>query len=73
MPDPLAVIVSTVPETLAPNTMPPLVPVDRRDKAPVAVIGLETVITPAPPAVSVRLNIAPVEAPPIVTTDESVT
>ena len=72
VPEPLAVIVSTVPDTLAPRTMPPLVPVASKDSAPLAVTVCDTVMLPAPPAVSVRLNIAPVEAAPTVTALESV-
>ena len=55
MPEPLAVIVSAVPETLPPRTMPPLVPVDRRAKVPVAVIVPEVVNAVAPAAESVKL------------------
>ena len=43
VPEPLAVMVSTVPETSPPNTMPPLVPVARRARVPVAVIVPEVV------------------------------
>ena len=54
---------STVPETLPPNTMPPLVPVDRRAKVPVAVIVPEVVNAVALAAESVRLTLPPVEVP----------
>src|SRR4029077_1966399 len=63
VPEPVAVIVSTVPETLPPNTKPPLVPVDRRAKVPAAVIEPEVVNAPAPPAESVKLMLLPVDIP----------
>ena len=63
MPVPVAVIVSTVPETLPPRTTPPRAPVDRRAKVPAAVIVPEVVKAPAPPAESVKLMLLPVEAP----------
>ena len=62
-PEPLAVIVSTVPETLPPNTMPPLVPVARRAKVPVAVIVPEVVKAVALAAESVKLILEPVDIP----------
>ncbi len=58
-----AVIVSTVPDTLAPRAMPPVAVVASKLRAPVAVIVLLMVIAPAPAAVSVKLNIAPVDTP----------
>lgn len=73
VPEPEALIVSAVPETLAPNTMLPFVPVASNASVLEAVIVLDIVIEPAPPAVSVKLNIAPVDAPPIVTALESET
>src|ERR1700693_2724614 len=63
VPVPEAVIVSTVPETLPPRTMPPLVPVDRRARVPVAVMEPEVVSAPAPPAESVKLILLPVDTP----------
>ena len=59
----VAVIVSTVPDTLAAIAMPPVTVVASNERVPVAVIVLLRVIAPAPPAVSVRLKLAPVEAP----------
>jgi len=73
VPEPVAVIVSTVPETLAPRTMQLLVPVVTSDRAPEAVTLLATFIAAAPPAVSVKLKIAPVEGAAIVTAPESLT
>src|SRR5580704_9103615 len=68
VPVPLAVIVSAVPETFPPRTMPPLVPVDRRAKVPAAVIVPEVVSAPAPPAESAKLILFPVDTPlPVVT------
>ena len=58
-----AVIVSTVPERLAPMAIPPVAVVANSPRVPVAVIVLFRVIAPAPPAVSVKLKLAPVEAP----------
>ena len=58
-----AVIVSTVPETLAPIVMLPVAVVASNERVPVAVIVLLRVIAPVPPAVSVRLKLAPAEAP----------
>ena len=62
-PEPEAVIVSAVPETLPPRTMPPLVPVDNRANVPEAVIEPEVVKAPAPPALSVKLILLPVDMP----------
>src|SRR5579872_1190348 len=73
LPEPLAVIVSAVPEALPPRTIPPFVPVERRAKVPLAVIELEVVRAPAPPAESVRLILLPVETPLPVRACESVT
>ena len=66
-----AVIVSAVPDTLPLITMPPVAVVANNPKVPVAVIELLTVIAPAPAAVSVKLNIAPVDAALMVTAAES--
>ncbi len=63
VPLPLAVIVSTVPDTLAPNTTPPLVPVDSNANVPLAVIVPDVVNAPAPPALSVNEIFAPVDTP----------
>ena len=63
LPVPLAVIVSTVPETLPPRTMPPLVPVASNANVPPAVIVPEVVKAPAPPAESVKLMLLPVDIP----------
>src|ERR1700683_2843998 len=63
VPEPLAVIVSTVPETLPPNTIPLLVPVPNRAKVPAAVIVPEVVKAPAPLAESVKLILLPVDTP----------
>src|SRR5260370_33410 len=63
VPEPEAVIVSAVPETLPPRTTPPFVPVESRANVPLAVIEPEVVRAPAPPAESVRLTLPPVEAP----------
>ena len=52
VPEPEAVIVSTVPEAAAPSAMAPLVPVASNDKAPVAVIVCDTFMLATPPAVS---------------------
>jgi hypothetical protein len=63
VPLPLAVIVSAVPETLLPNTTPPLVPVESNANVPVAVIVPDVVNAPTPPAVSVKLMLLPVDTP----------
>jgi len=68
-----AVIVSAVPETLALITIPAVAVVASKLKLLLAVIPLLTVIAPTPAAVSVKLNIAPVDAPETVTAPESVT
>src|SRR5579872_138933 len=73
LPEPLAVIVSVVPEALAPNTMPPFVPVDDKAKVPEAVMELEVVNAPIPPAESVRDTLLPVDTPLPVSACESVT
>ena len=61
VPVPVAVIVSTVPETLALMAMGPLSPVSINERAPIAVMVLVMVMPPA--AESVKLKAAPVEAP----------
>ena len=63
VPEPLAVIVSTVPDALPPNTIPPLVPVESRASVPAAVIVPDVVNAPAPPAESVKLILLPVDIP----------
>ena len=63
LPEPFAVIVSAVPLTFPPNTIPPLVPVASNAKVPAAVIVPEVVKAPAPPAVSVKLMLLPVDIP----------
>lgn len=63
VPEPVAVIVSAVPETLAPKIMPPFEPIASNAKVAVAVIVLDVVIEPAPPAVSVKLILEPVDTP----------
>ena len=54
---------STVPETLPPRTMPPLLPVARRARVPVAVIVPEVVNAVALAAESVKLMLVPVDIP----------
>jgi len=61
VPEPVAVIVTAVPETLAANAIGLLVPVSTRPKVPEAVIVLLIVMPPL--ALSVKLTAAPVEAP----------
>src|SRR5271156_5398543 len=63
VPEPEAVIVSTVPDTLPPKTMPPLLPELNSANVPAAVIEPEVVKAPAPPAESVKLILLPVETP----------
>src|SRR5438034_943469 len=63
VPVPVAVIVSVVPETLALITTPPLVPEAASDKVPVALTELDKVSAPAPLAESIKLKLAPVDAP----------
>ena len=54
---------SAVPETLPPNTIPPLVPVASKAKVPVAVIVPEVVNAVALAAESVKLILEPVDTP----------
>ena len=63
VPEPLAVIVSAVPETLPPNTIPPLRPVASSANVPVAVIVPEVVNAVALAAESVKLILEPVDTP----------
>lgn len=71
-PLPAAFKVTEDPEIVAFTAIAPLVPACNVN-APEAVMPLDTVILPVTPAVSVKLNIAPVDAPPIATALESVT
>ena len=66
-----AVMVSTVPETFAPMTMPPVAVLAISPSVPVAVMVLATLIAPAPAALSVRLKLTPVDAALIVTAELS--
>ena len=61
VPAPVAVIVSTVPETFALMATGLLAPVSINDRAPEAVMVLVMVMPPA--AKAVKLKAAPVEAP----------
>ena len=65
-PEPEAVMVSAVPDVLASRTMPLLVPEPTRVRVPEAVMELVMVKAPAPLAESVRLKLAPVDAPVVV-------
>ena len=68
---PAVLKVAEEPVIMALTAIPPVVPLAVNVNAPDAVMVLDTVMVPAPASVSVRLNIAPVEAPPIVTAAES--
>ena len=72
VPVPLVVRVTELPVKLALTAMVPLVPAVS-DKTPLALMVLDAVMLPEAPAVSVRLKIAPVDAPLIVTALESLT
>jgi len=61
-PVPFVVNVTDVPVRLALTAIVPFVPAVN-DNAPVAVIVLEAVMLPVTPALSVKLNIAPVDTP----------
>ncbi len=63
VPDPVAVMVSAVPEMFAPITTPELVPLATSPSVPVAVIVLVSDIAADAAAVSVRLKLTPVDAP----------
>ena len=56
-------MVSTVPETLAPITTPPVAALAAKVRVPVAVIVLVKVTAVPEAAESVRLKLAPVETP----------
>ena len=72
VPVPLVVKVTELPVRLALTAIVPFVPAVN-DKAPVAFMELDAVMLPAAPAVSVKLKIAPVDAPLIVTALVSLT
>ena len=69
-PEPVAVIVSAVPDTDAPNAIGALVPVSTNPNVPVAVMVFVVLIPPA--VLSVKLKLAPVDTPLPVIACESV-
>ena len=63
VPEPDAVIVSTVPEALPPKYNATISASANNDNVPLAVIVPDVVNAPAPPAESVKLILLPVDIP----------